>query len=115
MARPVQVICESCGSYVVALVDPAEDVIYWPSWHIDPREGVYGPNLVGNWFRFIPSDWHDAAEPFPERVRQVADWAATSEELHHFLAKSRRGEWMLNPAAPQPPGAAKRRAKRPPR
>lgn len=115
MARPVQVICGSSGDYVVALVDPDQPLDFWPSWRIDPCEGAYGPNLVGNWFRFIPSDWHDAAEPFPERVRQVADWAATNEALHEFLATSRRGEWMLNPDAPPPPGAAKRRTKRPPR
>ncbi len=114
MARSVQVFCDSHLNYIVALIASHEPVDFWPSWRIDTREGVYGPNLVGNWLRFMPSDWHDAAEPFPERVSHVADWAATSEELHQFLAKSRRGEWMLNPAAPQPPAAVKRRAKQPP-
>lgn len=106
MARSVHVICDSSGSYVVALVDPGQDGNFWPSWRLDPDEGVYGPNLVGNWLRFIPSDWHEAAEPFPDRVRQVVDWAATSAELHEFLGSRGRAEWMLNPDAPQPPGAA---------
>lgn len=68
---------DSAGAYLVARVGDESRRAHWPTYLVD-EDGTQGPNLLGNWIRFIPSDWQPvpAGEPLPDRVRLLADLLA---------------------------------------
>ena len=67
----VMVCTEWSGMWLVAQVGPEERRPFWRTWKID-GDDVRGPESLGNWINFVPSDWH-VADPALSRGRPGGD------------------------------------------
>jgi hypothetical protein len=71
---------EQFGSWLVSLPDPARDSLFWPTYKVRPAGPPGGPRSLGSFLAHNPSDWHEAAPPYPEHVeRALATLAAAAE------------------------------------
>lgn len=102
MARAIQVATETDGCYLVAIVGTEDDQLYWPTWCVR-CDSVDGPCSLGNWIRFMPSDWHPVDGPFPAHVQRVIEWAESIEDLDQVGRRDGRG-WMPRFQPGQHPG-----------
>ena len=66
-ASPV-VFADKAGVHLVAVPDDPARPDRWESYKVDDR-GTHGPNLLGNWVRFNPSDYARGQLPPSARGR----------------------------------------------
>jgi hypothetical protein len=62
---------DSGGEYLVARIGAEADRLRWPSWRVTTDGRVFGENALGNWIRFIPSDWAEAEGSYPDAVQDL--------------------------------------------
>lgn len=86
--------------YLIARVYPEEEQLWWATWRV-AGNSVAGPRALGNWIRFIPSDWRPVDGPLPEDIRRVAEWVASIEDLDQVGIRDGRG-WIPRPGPSEP-------------
>jgi hypothetical protein len=74
----VAVFRDSLGAHLVARVGDETDRIRWDAYLVDDR-GVNGPQALGSWLRFRPSDYVACAGPFPPDVQVLMDRLSAGE------------------------------------
>jgi hypothetical protein len=73
MTPATVVLRDGRGKHLVARVGPEDRRAFWPTWMVRPDGSVAGPESLGNWIRFCPSDYGLAEPPYPDPVRQLLD------------------------------------------
>jgi hypothetical protein len=69
-ARAITVFADSDGAHLVALAGAESDRALWPTYLVD-EEGTQGPEALGNFLRFVASDYREAPGPYPPAVEQL--------------------------------------------